>query len=753
MRIVVLLLATIFSLSLSAQVKELTGSVCDINFMPISNATIIISHNDSVIGITESNGDGKFKISGLPLNMKVGIYIHQLNYQSISDSVDLKETDNYFATMHSRSFELDSITVLGNRGPIRTPYGHIYFLSKEAVESGNPFKALQEIPKLQSDYINESLSSVDGKSILLLVDGSKFNSGLKTIDPSRIASVEVIDVVSSKYLRTGAGRIVNVHLKPSKTIYTYLMLGFGNTFPWKQGWTGPTLEVGNSKLSLYIDLTPSWNRYNHSRSNVSTTSTDYNRDTHEDANSRSHDMDYTIMLKWHPTKRDYYIFSFQGYDRQERSYSHAVGTHKDLGSMSMFDYSSAEANEVKSHVYTQTLYYKHDFNNSLSLDGDVRYAYNHNGQESYERQTMSNYIVDSRQDFTTNRRSWNQELNLSWDINDHFSLDFGNETDYSANKVYKMNNSSNYEFKGLNEYGYISLSMIFSELSTVVSSGIDYMRLNSAGTKHNYTRPNASVNLSFEKGVSTTSLSYTLSNTQPSISRLNPFNTSTDSLQYVSGNPMLVPERTHTLTFEENIYHKGLNINTELNYEYMKDMILPYSYYNNGVHYSTYSNYGHYHYFSIAGSVSYSFKGFNIGTTAKYGVIDYEERKARKNFSLDAFAMWNFRKLGVHTSLSYMNKSYSLYSETHYHRPYSSNLAISYNLNPNLIFILGWRCIYGKAKNSTYYHINDYSSSTTFKNTDSQLFFTVRWTIRKNKKNKIDIDEDRIKKHERGITL
>ena len=753
MKKIILLLCAFLSMAVSAQEKNLTGLVCDDENVPISNATVIVSHNDSVVGLAESNDEGRFSIAGLPQNMKLGIYIHHLRYQTLTDSVDLGKGDFYLARMQEGSIELDSITVLGTRKPIRTPYGHIYFLSKKAAESGNPYKALEEIPKLQSNYITEDLNSADGKSILLLVDGSKVNTGLRPIDPSRIASVEVIDVVSSKYLRTGAGRIVNIHLKRSKTIYTYLRLGFGNTFPWKQGWTGPIMEVGNSKLSLYLELFPSWNRHDHSRTSVTTTTANYIRDIHGNDDSRMHDWDYTAMLKWRPTKNNYFIYSFQGYDSHSRSFANFEGTHEDLDAKAMMDYASQSAADMKSHVYTHTLYYKHDFSKSVTLDGTGRYTYNHNKQNSTESQTLSDYVVDSRQDLTTKRNAWSQELNLSWIINDKMSLDLGNATDYSTNTIHQTDNGSSYEFKGLNEYGYVSLAMNFSGLSTVISSGLDYMHLNSAGVKNHYIRPNASIDLSYEKGISTTSLSYFLTNTQPTIARLNPFNTSTDSLEHVSGNPMLVPERTHSLRLGQNFYSKGLNVNVEASYDYTKDIIQSASYYKDGVHYSTFSNSGQYHLFSLTGTVSYHHDGFTAGTALRWNVFDFENQKKKKNVILNLYARWYQKSFGIHSELSYTNKEFSVYRETRFHRPYQSNIAVSYNLTPNLIFILGCRNVYGKLKYESDYNVSGYHSFSKFKSTDSQVFFTVRWTFRKNGKDKIAIDEGRIKEHEKGVSL
>ena len=44
------------------------------------------------------------------------------------------------------------------------------------------------------------MQTLGGGSPLVLVDGRIINSGITTIDPKDIESVEVIDVVSARYL-------------------------------------------------------------------------------------------------------------------------------------------------------------------------------------------------------------------------------------------------------------------------------------------------------------------------------------------------------------------------------------------------------------------------------------------------------------------------------------------------------------------------------------------------------------------------
>lgn len=749
-QIIFLIACILFSISSFAQTKKLSGQIFSEDYTPINKATIIISLNDSVVGIGGSDEAGTFKINDLP-DSKVKIYIRQMGYEASSDSIDLREKESYTAILHETSFSLDSITITGHRSPIKTPYGHIYFLSESAIKSENPFKALQEIPNLVSNYISESLSSADGKRILFLVDGEKMNTGLAPISPSRIESVEVIDVISAKYARTGAERIVNIHLKQSNTIYTYIFMGFGNTFPWKDGWTGPIFEVGNSKLSLYVDLTPTWSRYNRSVSEINILSNDYNRNYKSDDNEKSHEMDYQTMLKWRPSKNNYFIFSFQGNDEHSSTYSDAEGWHK-VGKSDAMTYESHSKSVTRSHVYTPSIYYKHTFSEDLLLEGTASYTINNNRQNNLETQRIGDAYIRNEETFETKRRSFSQDASLSWKINDTFGFDFGNATDYSTNKITQEGASENFLFKSLNEYLYTAASMSLGSFSTVLSAGADYMRINSAGVKNSYIRPNISTDISFAKGISETSLEYKLSNTQPSISKLNPYNTSTDSLEFSSGNPLLVPERTHILSLTEALRLTPFYLYTNMEYGYMKDGILPYSYYNDGIYYSTYRNYGHYHFFNISQSAYFHYKTLSAGVTGRFGLTKYMEQSAKKYLSLSGYLVWSHKNFGMSSAFAYLNKQYSPYSETSYRGLYSSSLSVSYNVNPNLIFILGTRQTFGKTRYDLVYKTEGYRFVNRFRASDRDVFITIRWTLRKNGK-KIDVDEDKIKDQEKGISL
>ena len=44
-------------------------------------------------------------------------------------------------------------------------------------------------------------------------NGNRYNSGIATLDPREIESVEIIDVVKARYLKDGYQKILNIKLK------------------------------------------------------------------------------------------------------------------------------------------------------------------------------------------------------------------------------------------------------------------------------------------------------------------------------------------------------------------------------------------------------------------------------------------------------------------------------------------------------------------------------------------------------------
>ena len=62
----------------------------------------------------------------------------------------------------------------------------------------------------------------DGAQPLILINGNRYNSGIATLDPREIESVEIIDVVKARYLKDGYQKILNIKLKKKTQPFIFL---------------------------------------------------------------------------------------------------------------------------------------------------------------------------------------------------------------------------------------------------------------------------------------------------------------------------------------------------------------------------------------------------------------------------------------------------------------------------------------------------------------------------------------------------
>ncbi|MBR1803982.1 MAG: TonB-dependent receptor, partial [Muribaculaceae bacterium] len=197
------------------------GKVTDENGTGINEVQIYLYQNGELEVLTHTDANGEYRTGKVPQG-KYHVVVSCMGFSSKEDSVAIDQDITLDFILETRSIMLDSIVVEG-RSSRFTSKGHVFFLSKKAKECGNPFVALQEIPLLYSDPVSESVRSSDGQSMMILIDGMRVNSGISPIDPSRIQSVEIIDVVGAKYMRQGVKRIMNIKLKET-SLYTYIQL-------------------------------------------------------------------------------------------------------------------------------------------------------------------------------------------------------------------------------------------------------------------------------------------------------------------------------------------------------------------------------------------------------------------------------------------------------------------------------------------------------------------------------------------------
>lgn len=107
-----------------------------------------------------------------------------------------------------------------------------------------------------------------------------------------------------------------------------------------------------------------------------------------------------------------------------------------------------------------------------------------------------------------------------------------------------------------------------------------------------------------------TRLGYTLTNTAPTESELNPYNMSTDSLVKTQGNPYLLPSQNHKLNLSLTFNTKGFYLTPSVSYRISTDLVESYGFSEEDIYISSYRNSGKYKNLRIGGSLSSSDRQF-----------------------------------------------------------------------------------------------------------------------------------------------
>jgi hypothetical protein len=756
--LLLIFITTIFTSTFAQAI--LSGIVSDESKAPIEGAQVILSISGQINLFATTDKNGHYEIRNVTSG-KYNIDISCVGYMSHTLDIDIKSSMTMDVSLKEDTIQLDAVVINGNRRRKDTATGHRYYLSESARDCGNPFKALQEIPEVISDYVMQSVSSVDNKQMLVLIDGMQVNTGIAPIDPKRIESIDISDVVSAKYIRSGAQKIMNIHLKHQKEVYKFFEYGFRNDVPIYYSSTWIKMEIGNEKISFYFDFIPNQNHNQKAEGSSMSKGLNYRKFTDDKSKKWGFGASYTLMLKYMPTLTDYFAAYFEcDYSKlKNRTNSSgtfmAANTHNDmLNSDSIFssDYNSSNT----SRIYSGTLYHKHKINNKMDIETHVRGSWNHNILKDNTNEYYPSNTWNYRNDFRTNSDTYSFDFDYSWNISNNISLFAGNSLSYKHDRLSEIiNEKPIFLHKMLNEYLYLDLDGSLKHYKYSISYGADLIWRTSAGVKDHYYRPRANMSLTRDlKSAGSVTLDYFITSAAPPISLLNPYNTSTDSLTKSVGNPHLKPQQTQSVSLSYSNYMKGLYFSLFSGFTYINDRYEVTGYTDgNGIYTKTYETLGHYKNLDFSAMLQYNYKFLTVGTYVEHFVNYFTGQSAKKSFTCSAYYMQSFKKWGLSMNINYTNYEYTPISRTHMLVPKSSRIRISYNFTPNIMLALGTYAFAGEEKAKTFIYTKGYESVTTNKKFDFHPFILFRLSFRKNRNKKIGIENDIIKPMDEKIDL
>lgn len=733
-------------LSANAQFT-LRGKITDEKGAPVNGAYVYLYHKGDMAALANSSSNGEYSLTKVPkgtYDMVVSFVGYKEKDKTITVDRDLTlnfilETDNVM---------LEKVVVEGKRIQT-TSKGHVFYLSEKAKESKNPYKALQEIPLIFSDPVNETVRSVDGESMAILIDGMRVNSGISPIDPARIKSVEIVDVVGARYMRQGIKKVMNIKLKKSMDLYTYAQLQGQAYYPRQDYYFGPKFEIGNSRFSVYGSASGDFSETKTSHG-YDLSSSGLSRNYSGESTGKDKDFYFSFMSKWRITEKDYLAAYVQG------DFDKAKDDNKSFGSQEGKDMVRTARTDYKSDIFSATAYFKHLFSEDQELEAYAVYSDNRADNTNKLSEEIGGNDGLNIQKYINDMKSVKGTLTYSQDFENGGSLELGDETEYLYDKIDNTGISSYlYRHHRLNEYFYAGYSgRIGRKLTYNTTAGMEYVSMRSDTIRHSYFKPRVSLGLYYNiLEELRTSINYSYRNSAPSVEMLNPYNTSADTLLVRHGNPHLLPSQTHAFTWNAGYMKSGLYLEPSVSYSISSDIVKPVSIaQDNGVLLTTYRNEGRFRALALQLQVLWRKKGYFFILNTSHNVSYYTESGAKKYFNGMMFLSKDWGKFNARISLTYQNYEYTEYSRTKNDRP-SSTLVLTYSFTPDLVLSLGCDNIFGNVKKETMIATGQYRSVSFTTEKTFTPWIQLRWSMRKNESKKIDLDNDIIKDPEERIKL
>lgn len=726
---------------------------------PIADGYVGLLANDSLVGFDTTDKEGRFEIEGIPYG-KYAVSVTALFFKDIADSVSLGSDTpplTYVMEREEKNVTLEDVTVMGDRSKTveRMANGQRFFLSIQAKKQHNPFVALREIPMLLSDPSSSSVTMLDGKRPLILINGNRVNSGIAPINPSDIECVEVINNVSARYLQEGIGGIVNIKVKRKSSPYVWLEAATRHDLPIDKGFGVFYFEVGNSKVSLYGRTAYNYTHHDDTEGTVGRGNTTYSQSFAQTSRNNAGSWLGELLLKWSATPRDY--FAVHGYANTEDSKNYGDGT----GTYTMeapMDYSFSSFSRDKSWVATGSMYYKHSF--AKDNDLEVRLAYNLN-RDDYDTRRDEVYGEDMTQSsaslFKNKRQSGVLMIDYAREDSLGRSLGLGSHTTVKHDDIDERTEAMMPAFTHdeIGEYLYGSLGGKAGSVYYLLSVGVEGIWLKAGNASNHYFRPRGSAAATWTiNRHNSLRLNYTLTNDAPEVSRLNPYNISTDSLVIERGNPALMPQTMHYVELSYTLNKGNLYLTPNVYYKAITDMIDQYGYSENGIYTSTYANMGHFSQTMAGMNASYRFPWGRVYVGGGWYANYYLHQQALHMAFASAGFNATFGKFSFYGDVDYNSRDVTATSRTHYYRPSMAQVQVNYNFTPDFYIALCLQHFTGEMRTKTVttdgtYHAEVY---TKYKDRCLRPWILVRYTFRKNSDKKIKLGKV-LDSYERGISI
>ena len=701
----------------------------------IESAELLVQEGDSIQQFSVIKPQDY--VLTLPKAGKYSIELTHPSYEAyrIEGFFSKDSTLNIF--FKQRAIRLEEVVVEEKARPKVTATGEIFKLSRKAKASKNPFVALSEIPLLQVDISSQSVKMRSGESPLILIDGHLVNSGIQPILPENIESVEISEVVSARYLQMGFTKIVNIRLRESIPLYSYIELRSRHDIPLREGFGGANFEFGKKTFALSGGIFTNYLTKDRVRYETVEQMEQQIKQLTGMGIAQSREADGDLLVKWLPKSSDY----FSALLKTQRTRNETERTHKGLYNVSNKSVSlnTASNENILSGGFLAALFHEHTFQNKSTLTTLFKYNYGFYDLKQDYSEMLEKDTTKSLVDLATLRNQYVLSIDYDSDRQQYGTIAIGNNLEYTQDQIKNQGFAPSLTaYVGLwSNYTHATYSNQWKRLYYMASIGLQSLAVKAADKNHSYWRPRAAVSMTFQlPSQQSVRGSYYLTNKLPESRNLVSFNQSTNPWMREEGNPYLIPMQIHQLDLNYDYSFSDFRMQLFGRHQRYSQMIEPYIRQEGAYHIKSFQNKGTYKNTNGGVNVSYGGESFQISATTDYSSEAFNGQNPLGSYGIRGYFRWDFGDFFIYSSLSWRNRSYTSIRQTSYKNPMEAHIQIAWQATEQLYFSLGLPYFWGTRKDVTQINQPSYSieQHSFYEGSSLRPWLLISWTLRKNAK-------------------
>ncbi len=753
-RFLTYLLMLLVSMNAMSQVT-LSGIVRNNNNEALTAAVVQLQQDTTLVAMTMTNRKGEFNISDIT-NGEYTITVTCYGYQSQLEKLNITATIRKDFTLEQEAqVMLEEVTAIADMSQVVLPNatGTVYRLSNRAKGLKNPYESLQEIPRLIVVPTEKKVMLEDGSSPLILINGKRFGGSIDSVDPSLVDEVELIESPSARYLKEGIRSVLNIRMKRRKASYYNGNITTRHMLPLLYGITMPYFESGNNKISFNVSAQHFYFHHDDADWVQRQNNSGYHKESSGDQRYNMQSYYADMNIDWLASENDNLVFN------ASIIYSPAKTVKKGTGSLaSKGNFTMRDVDKGDYFVNSYNLYYRHVFSKKTMLEATGHFNLNGNNTKGQRAELYDDWNYDFLYDFDNFRYSGGLDLDFATKVGTQ-SLELGSHLSFTKDRVEQTTeNNPIFHHRNWNEYLYGNLSgNISKKLSYALSIGFDVMSRKVVDKYFDYVRPVEMASLNYRINQSSSiDVRYNLENVSPVVAQLNPYNTSTDSLEIISGNPYLLPSRHYNWVIQYRYNKNGWSFQPSVSYHLYTDNIDRVGITDplTSIYTNTYLNYNKYRRLVASVNIGYrSNKWGGISFTVNNNTNFYEGQSGKNYFSLTSnFYGW-IKKWSWNGYINYFPKRYTINSRTK-SRGAESEVTITYKVSNVLSLNAGMRYFLGRLESKTLMQDGTYESFNQLINKDRAFRVLIGLSIYVSRNNNVPYRQKKqLNSTEKGITI